>query len=153
MKQNFAAFFVGAIIIIVASCSKTDPCSVASAQTDPQKIQAYLAAKGLMASLITPDSVYYIINTPGTGTSPNASSTVTVNYKGYLLDGTVFDQNSNISFPLSGVIRGWTIGFPKFKRGGKGTLLIPSADGYGAISQDKIPCNSVLIFDIELINF
>ncbi len=141
-------------IVIAAACSKKDACATTDPIGELQKIRAYIAAKGWTAQVITPDSVYYVIDTPGSGTNPNVSSNVTVNYKGYLLDGTVFDQSTTpATFSLSGVIKGWTVGFPKFKRGGKGKLLIPSAAGYGTTTTGSIPCNSVLIFEIELINF
>ena len=57
-----------------------------------------------------------------------------------------------ITFPLSGVIQGWQEGIPLFKEGGSGILLIPSALGYGSQSVGSIPANSVLIFDINLID-
>ena len=65
-----------------------------------------------------------------------------------------FDQSSSngITFPLSGVIQGWQEGIPLFKEGGSGILLIPSALGYGSQSVGTIPANSVLIFDINLID-
>nr|MBA3682346.1 FKBP-type peptidyl-prolyl cis-trans isomerase [Bacteroidota bacterium] len=85
---------------------------------------------------------------------PKSSSNVTVNYKGSLRDGTVFDQSgaAGISIGLNSVIEGWKEGIPLFKKGGKGVLLIPSALGYGDKATGKIPANSVLIFDIELLN-
>ena len=84
---------------------------------------------------------------------PTPSNIITVKYKGYLLDGTVFDQNTTgVDFRLGSLIRGWQIGFQKFKKGGKGKLLIPSALGYGSAAQGNIPKNSVLIFDVELVD-
>ena len=66
--------------------------------------------------------MYYVINETGTGTQPTSSSDVTVAYKGYFTNGTVFDQSpeSGISFGLNQVIKGWTEGIPYFKTGGKG---------------------------------
>jgi FKBP-type peptidyl-prolyl cis-trans isomerase FkpA len=83
-----------------------------------------------------------------------AESTVTVAYKGYLTDGTVFDESDSngITFSLRNVIQGWQEGIPLFKEGGSGMLLIPSALGYGSSSQGQIPANSVLIFEITLID-
>jgi FKBP-type peptidyl-prolyl cis-trans isomerase FkpA/FKBP-type peptidyl-prolyl cis-trans isomerase FklB len=79
-----------------------------------------------------------------------------VHYEGRLIDGTVFDSSIKrgepATFPLNGVIRGWTEGFQLFKEGTKATLYIPSDLGYGAAgSPPKIGPNQTLIFDIELI--
>ena len=85
---------------------------------------------------------------------PTSSSYVTVVYKGYLTDGNVFDQSKStgLGISLTNVIKGWQEGIPYFKVGGKGKLLIPSALGYGAQTQGNIPANSVLIFDITLLD-
>ena len=120
-------------------------------------ITDYLTTNKLVAEK-TPEGVYYIIETQGTGstTTPTISNTVTVKYKGYLLNGNVFDKNqtAGITYPLANLIKGWQIGLAKFKKGGKGRLFIPSAYGYGSAgSGSAIPGNSPLIFDIELVDF
>jgi FKBP-type peptidyl-prolyl cis-trans isomerase len=87
--------------------------------------------------------------------APTATSTVEVKYKGSLPNGYVFDQtpaDSTFTNELSGLILGWQIGLPLMKEGGKATLFIPSALGYGSMYAGPIPPNSVLIFDIELID-
>ncbi len=132
------------------ACEKTKE---EQAATDEKIITKYISDNKLNAKA-TGSGLYYVISTQGTGINPVLSSTVTVNYKGYLSDGTVFDQSPavGISFGLSQVIKGWQEGIPYFKKGGKGILLIPSALGYGAQQTGSIPANSVLIFDIELLN-
>jgi len=97
--------------------------------------------------------LYYIIEEEGTGDSPATDSNVTVAYKRYLLDGTVFDQSSSsgISFNLSQVIPGWTEGLTYFKEGGKGKLIIPSHLAYGPNGTSGIPGGAVLVFDISLL--
>ncbi|MFN9955636.1 MAG: FKBP-type peptidyl-prolyl cis-trans isomerase, partial [bacterium] len=73
-----------------------------------------------------------------------------------LLDGTIFDQttgNQTATFPLANLIPGWQEGIPLLQKGGKGTFLLPSALGYGPNPVGPIPANSVLIFEIELIDF
>jgi FKBP-type peptidyl-prolyl cis-trans isomerase FkpA len=71
-----------------------------------------------------------------------------------LTDGSVFDQSNSagVSFNLTSVIQGWQEGIPYFKKGGKGKLLIPSALGYGTQGTSGISPNSVLIFDINLLD-
>ncbi|MDX1942652.1 MAG: FKBP-type peptidyl-prolyl cis-trans isomerase [Saprospiraceae bacterium] len=122
---------------------------------DKQKIEQYLRDNNLNA---TADSsgIYYIITEPGVGGFPSPTSNVIVKYKGYLLDGTVFDQtpgNQARPFQLTTLIAGWQIGIPKLKRGGKGTFFIPSSLGYGATGTSSVPANSVLIFEIELVDY
>lgn len=97
----------------------------------------------------------YKIIRQGTGKRPTGRSTVTCHYKGWLDDGTVFDSSLGgdpISFPLDGVIAGWTEGLQLIKEGGKIELDIPSKLGYGARgAPGAIPPNARLHFEIELI--
>ena len=121
-------------------------------ESNEQEIQAYISAQGLNAEK-SATGLYYVINEPGTGNSPTASSDVTVAYKGYFTDGAVFDQSGaeGISFNLNQVISGWTEGITYFNEGGSGILLIPSRLGYGNNGRGSIPGGAVLIFDINLI--
>ncbi len=102
--------------------------------------------------------LYYIETKEGTGPLPETGKTMKVQYTGKLLDGTVFDSSVGraepFSFPLgkNRVIRGWDEGIAKMKKGGKAILLIPSRLGYGGGSMGKIPANSILIFEVELID-
>jgi len=145
-------YFIGALILAigVSSCSKKK--TEEQAATDDMIIRNYIETNNLTA-ISNENGLYHIIDEEGTGDSPNRFSTVTVAYKGYLTDGTVFDESSEegITFGLQNVIEGWTEGIPKFNEEGMGTLLIPSALGYGKSSVGSIPPNSVLIFDVHLI--
>lgn len=93
----------------------------------------------------------------GTGDVVPEGATITAHYTGALCaDGTIFqsshDMGEPISFPLSGVIQGWTKGVPGMKVGGTRRLVIPAAMAYGAHSPAaNIPANSDLVFDIELV--
>jgi len=136
---------------VLTSCTKT---TVNQPELDDQLIQGYLFANNINATK-TPSGLYYIMTVEGTGVSPTLSSTVEVKYTGYLLDDTVFDQTATgktFTSSLSGLITGWQIGIPLMKKGGKATLFIPSALGYGSRATGPIPANSCLIFDIELID-
>ena len=100
-----------------------------------------------------------IIDTePGTGAQVQPGATVTVHYTGALCaNGIIFqsshDMGQTITFPLSGVIAGWTEGVPGMKVGGTRRLVIPAAKAYGASSPaPNIPANSDLVFDIELVD-
>jgi len=148
MKQIMLFVFVAATLAM--GCNKED-----QAEIDRNLILQYIADNNLTAEE-DPSGLFYVIDVPGGSEMPTINDEVTVTYRGELLDGTLFDKTpdgDNITFPLTGVIRGWQIGIPKFGRGGSGKLLIPSGLGYGTQSSGVIPSNSVLVFDINLIHF
>ena len=135
--------------LMFSSCKKYNQSEV-----DDQSIQNYLLLHNLTA-VKDVSGLYYIQTVVGTGVSPTVASTVEIKYKGTLTDGTIFDQTATdktVSYSLSGLIKGWQIGIPLMKKGGKATFLIPSNLGYGSRDMGVIPPNSVLIFDIELID-
>ena len=106
----------------------------------------------------TESGIYYIIEKEGDGNHPTLDSKVTAHYHGTLLDGTVFDSSVErgqpADFPLRGVVKGWQEGVPLLSKGGKGKFILPSGLAYGSRSAGaKIKPNSVLIFDIELVDF
>lgn len=94
--------------------------------------------------------------TPGTGASPSPTSNVTVHYRGTLLNGTEFDssfkRNQPATFGLNQVIPCWTQGVQKMKVGGTAKLTCPSETAYGSRDLGKIPPNSVLNFEIQLLD-
>ncbi|WBX77336.1 FKBP-type peptidyl-prolyl cis-trans isomerase [Tenacibaculum ovolyticum] len=135
------------IISAFFSCSSEEPNFDAQNEAE---IVKYIADNNLTAKK-SDSGLYYVISTEGTGGQPTSNSTVTIAYKGYYLDGKVFDQNSTFKTNLQSVIRGWTEGITYFKEGGSGILLIPSKLGYGSKNYRGIPGGSVLIFDISLL--
>ncbi len=93
----------------------------------------------------------------GTGASPAPTDTVSVNYRGTLIDGTEFDssykRNQPTEFPLNGVIPCWTEGVGKMKVGGKAKLTCPSKIAYGDSGHPPtIPGGSTLVFEVELLS-
>jgi len=147
------------LVILLASCNLDS--SNGNEQTEPidftaqneEQITAYLAANDLVSQK-TASGLHFIIENQGDGAQPSATSNVTVVYKGYFLNGSVFDQSSEagLTIGLDRVIRGWTEGIPFFNEGGNGILLIPSHLGYGSFNASGIPGGSVLIFDVNLIS-
>ncbi len=121
-------------------------------KTDRKIIKKYVEEHQLDA-VESESGLWYVISKEGQGASPTLSDQVTVFYKGYLTDGTVFDETGQTpaTFPLNAVIEGWQEGLQYFKEGGEGILLIPSALGYGPRRVGSIPPNSVIIFEIELV--
>ena len=146
--------FAFAFLLIIAASCETDTTDYGP--IDKKIIEDYLADSNLTAQS-TASGLYYIIEKPGGPNHPNINSLVTANYKGYLTDGTVFDESyssgSPSTFALTAVIKGWQEGLQLIGVKGKIKLLIPSALGYGSTAKSDIPANSVLIFDVELVEF
>lgn len=103
-----------------------------------------------------PSGLQYKILKLGTGQKPVATDEVEVNYEGKLIDGTIFDSSFErgepISFPLNGVIKGWTEGLQLMPVGTLFELYIPSELAYGDQGNQAIPGGSTLIFKVELLS-
>lgn len=121
------------------------------------KGEAYLAENAARSGVTTTDSgLQYEELEAGSGASPSAADVVKVHYRGQLIDGTEFDSSyargEPVSFPLSGVIRGWTEGLQLMKTGEKARLVIPSDLAYGPNGMgNAIGPNETLVFEVELI--
>lgn len=104
---------------------------------------------------VTASGLQYKVITNGKGAKPSASSTVEVHYEGKLVDGTEFDssykRNAPATFPVNGVIKGWTEALQLMNEGSKWKLFIPADLAYGAMDRPGIPANSVLVFEVELL--
>jgi len=102
------------------------------------------------------DSLQYEIIEAGTGATPTQDDMVRVHYHGTFIDGTVFDSSVDrgepVQFPIRGVIPGWTRVLQMMKVGGKWKAYIPPELGYGPRGSASIPPNSLLIFEIELLD-
>lgn len=103
-----------------------------------------------------PDGLQYRVLTEGQGEAPKANDSVTVNYRGSLLDGTLFDSSYTRGQPttmrVNAVIPGWTEALQLMKVGSKWQIFVPPELGYGARQNNQIPPNSTLIFEIELLS-
>src|SRR3974390_953647 len=147
--------WVGSIFLI--SClKKNSGCQYGSDSTvapssEQSAIKSYVDSSRITADL-SPNGFYYQVLNPGTGAVPGQCSQVTVSYKGWLTNGSVFEQSNSGIFILGGLIDGWREGLPLIRRGGEIKLYIPPSLGYGAASNPAITPNSILIFDIFLID-
>ncbi len=150
LNQISVPIITGLLVLLLAGCGKDDPERIA--EKDRQTILEYISEHGLDAQEHE-SGVFYVIEREGSGGHPTASSVVKLNYTGKLLDGKVFDSGFGSSLRLMNTIQGWQYGIPMFKKGGEGLLLIPSGLGYGQWPTGSIPANSVLIFEIELIDY
>ncbi len=146
-------FLIPAICIffLFGSCQKKK--IEEQAKKDKTIITEYLSKHNINA-VSTSSGLYYSIEKVGLGTKPLSTSQVRVSYKGYFSDKTVFDESDDqgVIFGLESVIKGWTEGIPYFNEGGSGKLYIPSSLAYGTNGTTGIPANSVLIFDIKLLD-
>jgi len=105
----------------------------------------------------TASGLVYRELTPGAGSSPKATDTVRVHYRGTLIDGKEFDssyaRNEPAEFPLNRVIPAWTEGVQKMKVGGKAKLVCPSSIAYGERGMPPvIPGGATLVFEVELLD-
>ncbi len=143
-----------AAVVCLLGCNKVTPNG-----DNPGGTNAPAAASSPKSEMkTTATGLKYQVLKQGIGTvSPKASDTVNVHYHGTLLDGTVFDSSVErgqpISFPLNAVIRGWTEGLQLMKVGDKFKFEIPPDLAYGPASPSpKIPPNSTLVFEVELLS-
>ena len=105
--------------------------------------------------VVTNSGLQYRLVQPGNGVSPGPKDSVLVRYTGRLVDGTVFDTTSGSNQPkqfyVNRVVRGWTEGLQLMKEGDKFEIFVPPELGYGSQNRSKIPPNSVLVFELELL--
>src|SRR5690349_4621562 len=141
--------FVAALALSVTACAE---------DTKPADPAAKPAAEAKESGKVTTTAsgLKYEVLKDATGPKPKATDNVTVHYKGTLTDGTVFDSSYDrgqpATFPLNRVIKGWTEGVQLMSPGSKFKFTIPPELGYGAAGAGgKIPPNSVLVFEVELI--
>lgn len=133
-------------------------CSEDKTLTDEEyRVQCYeyLMENAMREEVISlPSGLQYEVLREGTGRTPQLSDRVRCHYKGWLIDGTVFDSSyggNPIDFSLRSVIAGWTEGLQLMKEGAKYRLYIPYTLGYGPSGYASIPPYALLIFDVELI--
>ena len=116
------------------------------------KEREFLASNAKKANVDTTASgLQYTIIASGAEEKIAPEDTVWVNYKGTLIDGTVFDENDSTKFIANRVIRGWTEGLGLLGEGGKATLYIPAELAYGERGNRNIEPNSTLIFEVEVL--
>ena len=126
-SRAFAFSFFLSLLIVLSSCSRNDPDVIA--ERDRKRILEYIEENDLDAIELD-EGVFVAITREGAGGHPTETSSVKMNYIGYLLNGNVFDEGYNARISLPGAVRGFRIGIMAFRRGGEGTILIPSAAGY-----------------------
>ena len=154
---TLAAALTLSLAPLLAAHAQAPTATVAAA--GPTAAQAFLAKNKTAPGVVTlPDGLQYKIVEAGKtdAASPIATDTVTVNYRGHLIDGTVFDSSYDrgqpATFPVGGVIKGWQEALQLMKPGAKWQLFVSPELAYGDAGQGKIQPGSLLIFDVELLS-
>lgn len=139
--------------LFVFACGDDDTVSAEEQfSIDTELIDQYLMENDIDAKTHA-SGIRYVDDVVGGGISPTINDRVKVKYKGYLLDGTVFDENSQgFTFSLSRLIPAWQIMIPEMKVGGKMTIYAQSGYCYGTRGSGSIGPNESLIFEIELVS-
>lgn len=145
-------YFVSLLLLVSFISCNEEETTQHLGQSDADIVK-YIETNNLDAQK-TSKGVYYVIDEEGEGDLPTANSYVKLIYKGYLLDGSVFDlsDEEGLKFDLLNVITGFSDGLLNFKEGEKGKILIPPSLAYGdnGIS-DVIPGGAAIIFDVEIL--
>lgn len=116
------------------------------------KQQEFLDANKQNPDVYTSESgLQYKLLNPGNAVRPKSTDKVLVNYKGCLIDNTVFDENTEVEFIVENVVKGFSEGLQLVGEGGKVILYIPSDLAYGEAGNRAIEPNSLLIFEVELL--
>jgi len=136
---------------------KQEEKMLVQAESNKKAGEAFLADNKTKDGVVTlPSGLQYKILREGTGPKPATTDTVVCNYKGTLLDNTEFDSSYKrgqpATFPVSGVIKGWTEALQLMSVGSKWELFIPSDLAYGVPGRPGIGPNATLVFEVELMS-
>jgi FKBP-type peptidyl-prolyl cis-trans isomerase FkpA len=150
-----------ALLPILNSCSKNsdipscdatyDPCAIKAPQAEIDSVAGYLSAQGIHDTVKHCSGMFYKIDNPGTGRTPDICSTITIKYKGQFKSGSVFAQSNSLTYVLGQFIAGFKNGIPLIKEGGTIHLYIPPSLAYGSQTVPGIPSNSMLIYEVTFL--
>ncbi len=158
MNMRSALAIIAVTILTAAGCTKDDAgaCKIQDPSVEDAAMLKFIDSIGMKAIKLNKGMYYEILNA-GSSTTPKQTSIIYCTYKGTLLNGTVFDEQSNAGrtgFQLNGLIEGWKIALPYIGKGGRIRMVIPSSLGYGCKGGgDAIPPNSPLFFDLTIVEF
>ena len=146
------------LILVLAGCARQEPVAPPTAEVDDAAVrhEQLFGLEAKATDIIWRSSGLGIrLLAPGAGAAPKLSDTVRVHYVGRLKDGQVFDDShprgQPSDFVVNQLIAGWSAAMSSLKPGGRAVFFIPPALGYGSYRTAKIPANSGLIFEVELI--
>jgi FKBP-type peptidyl-prolyl cis-trans isomerase FkpA len=153
MKKIIVSVFVLVLFFPGTGCLKDNSCTDKSVESEKAAMLSFAAANGITPTEHSSGILYEIVSA-GSGQTPNLNSTVSVRYTGKKMDGSVFEAvtGTPVTFVLGGVIPGWQLGLPLIQEAGLIRLIIPSSLAYGCQGKDAIPGNSILYFEIQLVD-
>jgi len=153
-KGSLTKLWLG-VLLIVAAALLLAYTGTQNAVINGASNEQFLAANADEDGVETTASgLQYKVLKPGEGPSPTATDTALVKYEGRLRDGTVFDANEQTPMPVGGVVPGFSEALQLMQKGGEYRIWIPSDLAYGEASPgEQIPPNSLLIFDVTLLDF
>ncbi len=153
-KGSLTKLWIG-LAIVLAVAAALAYAGTQDAVTTGASNEQFLASNADEDGVVTTTSgLQYKVLKPGEGASPTATDTALVKYKGTTRDGNVFDENEQTPMPVGGVVPGFSEALQLMQKGGEYRIWIPSELGYGEQSPGpELPANSVLIFDVSLLDF
>ena len=153
-KGSLTKIWLG-VLLVVAAALLLAFAGTQDAVVNGASNEQFLAANADEDGVVTTASgLQYKVLKPGEGPSPTATDTALVKYEGRLRDGTVFDANEQTPMPVGGVVPGFSEALQLMQKGGEYRIWIPSDLAYGEASPgEQIPPNSLLIFDVTLLDF
>jgi hypothetical protein len=162
IKPFLLGLLLGIILVIALATTipeKTSPTEFAQAGWEklfpPPGNAEFLTDNAKQSGVVqTTSGLQYMVIKPGEGPSPSATDTALIKYEGRLRDGTIFDANEQTPMPVGGVVPGFSEARQLMQKGGEYRIWIPSELAYGEASPgDNVPPNSLLIFDVTLLDF
>jgi FKBP-type peptidyl-prolyl cis-trans isomerase len=153
MKQMIRVLGFFALMLLMNGCIKDTSCTPKTVASEVATMQNFATTNGITTQTHPSGMLYQIVN-PGNGATPNTVSRVSVRYTGKLMNGTIFESNTGtpVQFILGQVIPGWQLGLQLIQKGGTIRLIIPSSLAYGCNGAGSIPGDSVLYFEVELVD-
>jgi FKBP-type peptidyl-prolyl cis-trans isomerase len=157
MMNRLSFVFLSGLLLFAAGCGPKETAPVVPAVDGAAlRHEKLFGAEAKVAGIAwRPSGLGVLILAPGEGASPKMTDTVRVNYIGRLKDGQVFaDSHATgkpADFVVNQLITGWAAAMTSLKPGSHAKIFIPPALGYGGVNSAKIPANSGLIFDVELL--
>ena len=139
---------LASLIFLLAACTKDED---AQFNEDMKLIEQYIASSNLANVQSDENGLHYVLREAGTGSVALDTSLVKVAYEGRLLNGNIFDRNDEAQFRVNGLVPGFSQALLKLREGGDILVIIPSGLAYGSTARSGIPSNSILIFDIKLL--
>ncbi|MEH6827106.1 FKBP-type peptidyl-prolyl cis-trans isomerase [Parasphingorhabdus sp.] len=162
IKAFLMGLLLGIILVAVLATAipeKTSPTEFVQAGWEklfpPPSNEEFLADNAKQSGIVqTASGLQYQVIKPGEGASPAVTDTALVKYEGTLRDGTVFDANEQTPMPVGAVVPGFSEALQLMQKGGEYRIWIPSELAYGEASPgEQVPSNSLLIFDVTLLDF